>query len=170
VYIREASPRSESINEGGSVASGTIKKGKGASGKSNGLCSYESKTETNDMLVIMFQKSFTIETPPVRTPSASSDSGNNTDEEKIIRDDYVYPSSLKAWKQKKDKDMQELDQQPMSKTKRPTSSARGTKGKSSRVSPVKVATPRVKSPKRSKSPKQQDTVISSEVSTVSQNE
>ena len=96
--------------------------------------------------------SYFSETPPVRTPSAaSSDSGNSTDDEKFIRDDYVHPTSLKAWKQKKDKEVQEQEQQV--KTKRPQSGARSAKVKSPKAAEKagKSPTPREKSPKTGKS-------------------
>lgn len=92
-----------------------------------------------------------LETPPVRSPSVSSDSGNSTDEDKAIRDDYVHPTSLKAWKQKKDKEMQEQEQQV--KAKRPQSGNRSAKVKSPKAAEktTKPASPREKSPKGSKS-------------------
>ncbi|CAF3921090.1 unnamed protein product, partial [Rotaria magnacalcarata] len=91
-----------------------------------------------------------VQTPPVRSASVSSDSGNSTDEEKTIRDDYVHPTSLKAWKQKKDKEIQEQDQQ--AKGKRPTSGTKSPKAKSPRGAEkaAKTTTPREKSPKGAK--------------------
>jgi hypothetical protein len=87
----------------------------------------------------------------VRSPSLSSDSGNSTDEEKAIHDDYVHPTSLKAWKQKKDKEMQE--QEPQVKGKRPQSGGRSAKVKSPKGAekPAKPPSPREKSPKGGKS-------------------
>lgn len=100
---------------------------------------------------------FFIETPPVRSPSVSSDSGNSTDDEKAIRDDYVHPTSLKAWKQKRDKELKEQEEQV--KSKRPTSgrSAKtkspkgGSKPTSPREKTSKSPTAREKSPKGGKS-------------------
>lgn len=116
---------------------------------------------------------FCSETPPVRSPSASSDSGNSTDEEKAIRDDYAHPTSLKAWKQKKDKETQELEQAQLAKAKRPPSATKEKKPKSPKGAPAAAATaaakptsPRDKSPKRSKSPKRPGSGTSSEKPTV----
>ena len=112
------------------------------------------------------------ETPPVRSPSASSDSGNSTDEEKAIRDDYAHPTSLKAWKQKKDKEVQELEQAQLAKAKRPPSATKEKKPKSPKGAPATAAgaakptTPRDKSPKRSRSPKRPGSGAPSEKSAV----
>jgi len=115
---------------------------------------------------IFLNQIFILETPP-RSPSvASSDSGNSTDEEKAIRDDYVHPTSLKAWKQKKDKDIQEQEQQV--KAKRPQSGNRSAKVKSPRAAEKgsKPPTPREKSPKASKT-KRPTSATPSEKSAVS---
>jgi hypothetical protein len=107
------------------------------------------------LIKILSNKIFILETPPVRSASASTDSGHSTDEEKAIRDDYVHPTSLKAWKQKKDKEVLEQDQQ--AKAKRPASGSRSAKAKSPRAgekaakSPTREKT--AKSPPREKSPK-----------------
>ncbi|CAM4745848.1 unnamed protein product [Rotaria magnacalcarata] len=119
-FARQTTPTPDAIK---TALEATVKKGKGAAGK---------------------------KTPPVRSASVSSDSGNSTDEEKTIRDDYVYPTSLKAWKQKKDKEIQEQDQQ--AKGKRPTSGTKSPKAKSPRGAEkaAKTTTPREKSPKGAK--------------------
>ncbi len=100
---------------------------------------------------ILLNRIFILETPPVRSPSVLSSDSGSSDEEKAIRDGYVHPTSLKAWKQKKDKEIQEQEQQV--KTKRPQSGARSVKGKSPRPGEksAKSPPPREKSPKGSKS-------------------
>ncbi|CAF4641723.1 unnamed protein product [Rotaria socialis] len=119
-FARQTTPTPDAIK---AALEATAKKGKGAAGK---------------------------KTSPLRSASVSSDSGNSTDEEKTIRDDYVHPTSLKAWKQKKDKEIQEQDQQV--KAKRPTSGTKSPKAKSPRGAEkaAKVTTPREKSPKGAK--------------------
>lgn len=95
-------------------------------------------------------KTIILETSPGRSASASPDSGNSTDEERTIRDDYVHPTSLKAWKQKKDKEVQEQEQQ--TKAKRPPSGNKSPKPKSPRAAEkaAKSPTPGEKSPKGAK--------------------
>ena len=138
-YAREPTPTLDTMKAAAAAIEGTGKKGKGAAGKS--------KIDCRSLLVnnrVLF-----LETPPVRSPSVTSDSGNSTDEEKAIRDDYVHPTSLKAWKQKKDKETQEQEQQI--KAKRPQSGSRSAKAKSPKGDKGgKPATPRDKSPKGEK--------------------
>ncbi|CAF0734574.1 unnamed protein product [Rotaria sordida] len=122
-YVRQTTPTPDTLKAATTAIEGAGKKGKAATGK---------------------------KTSPVRSPSVSSDSGHSSDEEKAIRDDYIHPTSLKAWKQKKDKEVQEQEQQ--AKPKRPLSGTRSPKGKSPRP-PEKAAkppTPREKSPKGAK--------------------
>jgi hypothetical protein len=123
-YAQQATPALDTIKAAAAAIETGGKKGKGATGK---------------------------KTPPIRSASVSSDSGNSTDDEKAIRDDYVHPTSLKAWKQKKDKEMQE--QEPQVKTKRPPSGNRSAKVKSPKAAEktAKPPTPREKSPKGGKS-------------------
>ncbi len=111
----------------------------------------QEKVFFKNWIKIFSNKIFILETPP-RSPSvASSDSGNSSDEEKAIREDYVHPTSLKAWKQKKDKETQEQEQQI--KAKRPQSGNRSDKVKSPRAAAEKASKPttaREKSPKGNK--------------------
>ncbi|CAF4384534.1 unnamed protein product [Rotaria sp. Silwood2] len=122
-YVRQTTPTPDTLKGAAVAIEGAGKKGKAATGK---------------------------KTPPARSPSVSSDSGNSSDEEKTIRDDYVHPTSLKAWKQKKDKETQEQEQQV--KAKRPPSGNRSPKVKSPRAAEkaAKPPTPRDKSPKGTK--------------------
>lgn len=138
-YAREPTPTLDTIKAAAAAIEGAGKKGKGAAGKSRISC--RSLLVNNGIV--------SLETPPVRSASVTSDSGNSTDEEKAIRDDYAHPTSLKAWKQKKDKEMQEQEQQI--KAKRPQSGSRSAKAKSPKGDKGgKPATPREKSPKADK--------------------
>ena len=122
----------------------------------------------------------------VRTPSVTSDSGHSSDEDKAIRDNYVHPTSLKAWKEKKDREVHEKEHHerqqqqqqqqpppPAAKSKQPTSeggkpakvkSARGAAAAGEKS--TKPSTPREKSPKESKSPKRPSSPATHEKSTV----
>ena len=142
-YARQTTPPLDTVKAAAAAIEGGGKKGKGATGKSMIELFYNS--------MIFERKIFLLETPPVRTPSLTSDSGNSTDDEKVIRDDYVHPTSLKAWKQKKDKEAQEQEQQV--KVKRPPSGSRSAKAKSPKAGDkaAKPPTPREKSPKAGKS-------------------
>ncbi|CAF0831903.1 unnamed protein product [Rotaria sp. Silwood1] len=122
-YVRQTTPTPDTLKTAAATIEGAGKKGKAAAGK---------------------------KTSPTRSPSVSSDSGNSSEEEKAIRDDYVHPTSLKAWKQKKDKETVEQEQQV--KAKRPPSGNRSPKAKSPRAAEkaAKPPTPREKSPKGTK--------------------
>jgi len=102
---------------------------------------------------------FISETPPARSRSASvsSEPANITDEEQGIRDDYTHPTSLKAWKQKKDKEIQE---QELAKAKRAQSATRVGKTKTPRGTEkeAKPSTPPEKSTKDSKTKQQPNAV------------
>lgn len=90
------------------------------------------------------------ETPPARSRSASvnSENANITDEEPGIRDNYAHPTSLKVWKQKRDK---EIEEQELAKAKRAQSA---TKGKTKSPRATKPTTPLEKSAKDSKAKQQ----------------
>lgn len=162
VYLRQSSPMPETAP----ARVTTPKKGKAAAGKS------QNRTISFEILT----KLFSFLESPARSRSATPDSGHSTEEERAIRDDYVHPTSLKAWKQKKDKETLELDQQQQSKVaKRPASGKKDGKPKSPRGAqqtttekPTKPPSPREKSPKRSKSPKRPGSGAQSEKSNVRQ--
>ena len=99
------------------------------------------------------------ETPPARSrsTSVSSEAGNTTaEDEQTIRDDYAHPTSLKAWKQKRDKEIQEEE---LAKAKRAESANKRGKTKTPRGSekPGKEASPHEKSSKDSKLKQQTST-------------
>ncbi|UJR27796.1 hypothetical protein I4U23_009067 [Adineta vaga] len=73
-------------------------------------------------------------TPPARSrsTSVSSEAGNTTaEDEQTIRDDYAHPTSLKVWKQKRDKEIQEEE---LAKAKRAESATKRGKTKTPRAS------------------------------------
>ncbi|CAF0822833.1 unnamed protein product [Adineta ricciae] len=126
-YVRETTPTPDA----GKPAAGAGKKGKGAGKK----------------------------TPPARSrsTSVSSEAGNTTaEDEQTIRDDYAHPTSLKAWKQKRDKEIQEEE---LAKAKRAESATKRGKTKTPRGSekPGKEASPHDKSSKDSKLKQQTNT-------------
>ncbi|CAF1080181.1 unnamed protein product [Adineta steineri] len=124
-FIRELTPTPDAIKD----AKGG-KKGKGAAGK---------------------------KTPPSRSRSASAASSDAektpNEDEQVIRDDYAHPTSLKVWKQKRDK---ELEEEALAKAKRAESATKKGKAKSPRASEKagKTTTPNEKSSKDGKSKQQ----------------